>query len=89
MHRDLKPGNIIVSHEGDVKILDFGIAKATSNLYQTTVADMVRGTPIYMSPEQANGEPLDRRSDLFALGGVSWRSSSPATGRTGSTQQPR
>ena len=70
VHRDLKPGNIIVSRTGDVKILDFGIAKATSNLYQTTAADTVKGTPIYMSPEQANGVPLDRRSDLFALGGV-------------------
>ena len=68
VHRDLKPANVMVSRDADVKIMDFGVAKAESNLYKTTLADTVKGTPIYMSPEQASAELLDRRSDLFSLG---------------------
>ncbi len=70
VHRDLKPGNVIVSRGGDVKLLDFGIAKADSNLYKTTAADVTKGTPVYMSPEQVTGEKLDARSDLFSLGSI-------------------
>ncbi len=70
VHRDLKPGNIIVSREGDVKIMDFGIAKADTNLYKTTAADVTKGTPIYMSPEQVTGGKLDQRSDLFSMGSI-------------------
>ncbi|MCK6529119.1 protein kinase [Myxococcota bacterium] len=70
VHRDLKPANVIVSRSGDVKIMDFGIAKADSNLYKTTAADVTKGTPIYMSPEQVRGEALDARSDLFSLGSI-------------------
>ena len=70
VHRDMKPGNIIVSRAGDVKLLDFGIAKADTNLYKTTAADVTKGTPIYMSPEQVTGQALDRRSDLFSLGSI-------------------
>jgi len=70
VHRDLKPGNIIVSRGGDVKVLDFGIAKADTNLYKTTAADVTKGTPVYMSPEQVTGDPLDARSDLFSLGSI-------------------
>lgn len=68
VHRDLKPANVMVGRSADVKIMDFGVAKAESNLYKTTLADTVKGTPIYMSPEQASAELLDRRSDLFSLG---------------------
>ena len=70
VHRDLKPGNIILSRQGDVKIMDFGIAKSDSNLYKTTAADVTKGTPIYMSPEQVTGGKLDARSDIFSLGSV-------------------
>jgi serine/threonine protein kinase/Tol biopolymer transport system component len=79
VHRDLKPGNVMVSAEGRVKILDFGLAKLTQpapvdrdlsvlTTEQMTAADRVLGTPAYMSPEQAEGKPVDARSDIFSLG---------------------
>lgn len=71
VHRDLKPGNILISRTGEVKVMDFGIAKAASNLYQTRDAEVTRGTPPYMSPEQVNKSvELDARSDLFAAGAI-------------------
>ncbi len=71
VHRDLKPSNIIVDRQGTAKVADFGIAKAASNLSESTSAGLVKGTPRYMSPEQitADGE-LTARSDLFSLGSV-------------------
>lgn len=73
IHRDLKPGNILVTHDGQPKVLDFGIARVTDpNLRLTdlsTEAGRPIGTPAYMSPEQAIGDPLlDVRSDVYALG---------------------
>lgn len=70
VHRDLKPGNIMLSQHGLVKIMDFGIAKARIASANLTTAGQVRGTPIYMAPEQVTGKPLDGRSDQFAAATV-------------------
>lgn len=71
IHRDISPQNIMVSYEGSVKIIDFGIAKAT-NQSEMTRAGVIKGKPSYLSPEQISGEALDARSDVFALGIVLW-----------------
>lgn len=71
IHRDVSPHNIMVSFNGEVKIMDFGIAKAASRSTKTRVGT-VKGKCAYMSPEQARGKPLDGRSDLFALGVTLW-----------------
>jgi hypothetical protein len=67
VHRDVSPQNILISFEGDVKLTDFGIAKAATKA-STTDRGALRGKLLYMSPEQAWGKPIDRRSDLFSLG---------------------
>ncbi|MCU1279576.1 MAG: masK22, partial [bacterium] len=71
VHRDVSPQNVLVSYSGEVKIADFGIAKATGKLHKTE-SGAVMGKIRYMSPEQINGEPLDGRSDVFALGVIFW-----------------
>ena len=71
VHRDVSPHNIMVSYNGEVKIMDFGIAKAASRSTSTR-AGTVKGKCAYMSPEQARGEELDGRSDLFSLTVVLW-----------------
>jgi len=79
VHRDLKPANVMVSNQGRVKVLDFGLAKdvgvadpadATLTSDHRTQAGTVMGTPAYMSPEQTSGRPLDPRTDIFSLGVV-------------------
>ena len=67
VHRDISPQNVILSTEGAVKLVDFGIAKAASKASHT-VAGALKGKLLYMSPEQATGQPLDNRSDLYSLG---------------------
>jgi len=69
VHRDVSPQNILISYEGDIKLCDFGIAKAASKA-STTQSGALKGKVQYMSPEQAWGRPIDRRSDLFSLGCV-------------------
>jgi hypothetical protein len=68
VHRDIKPANIMVLDTGEAKVLDFGVAKAPAS--QLTAAGQFFGTPAYMSPEQAGGQALDGRSDVFSLGCV-------------------
>ena len=67
VHRDVSPQNLVVTYDGTVKILDFGIAKAADRIAKTE-AGVLKGKFDYMSPEQAEGMPLDRRSDVFSLG---------------------
>jgi serine/threonine-protein kinase len=73
IHRDIKPANIIVSHQGEVKLMDFGIARDHS-LSDLTETGTGVGTPSYMSPEQILGDKLDFRSDIFSLGIVLYQS---------------
>jgi serine/threonine protein kinase len=67
VHRDVSSSNIMVSYDGAIKLLDFGIARATSSTHKTQTGTL-KGKVAYMSPEQCKGTPLDRRSDLFSLG---------------------
>ncbi|HET7041024.1 MAG TPA: protein kinase, partial [Gemmatimonadales bacterium] len=67
VHRDVSPQNVLISYEGEVKVIDFGIAKAAGKATKTQ-AGILKGKFGYMSPEQIRGLPLDRRSDVFAIG---------------------
>ncbi len=70
VHRDVSPHNILLSADGIVKITDFGVAKAAGQMHDETVAGQLKGKLEYMSPEQVQGERVDRRTDVFGIGGV-------------------
>ncbi len=71
VHRDVSPSNILVSRTGDIKVADFGVALSATQSVRTATGN-IRGKVSYMSPEQLEGQPLDRRSDVYALGVVLW-----------------
>ncbi|MBI1949173.1 MAG: protein kinase [Deltaproteobacteria bacterium] len=67
IHRDVSPQNVLISYDGDLKIIDFGIAKAANRIVRTQTG-ILKGKFAYMAPEQARGEPTDHRADIFAIG---------------------
>jgi hypothetical protein len=71
VHRDLKPGNVLLDHEKRVKVIDFGLAKATF-MAGMTATGLIIGTPEYMAPEQVKGLPQDARTDVYALGALAY-----------------
>ena len=68
LHRDLKPGNIMLREDGGIALIDFGLSKDAALALDVTDSGTIFGTPHYMSPEQGHGEPVDARSDLYSLG---------------------
>ena len=91
IHRDLKPGNILVTPEGEPKLLDFGIAKllaAEDGVMSLTIADHQRLTPAYASPEQVRGEPVTTASDVYALGALLYELLTGANAHSFATAPP-
>ena len=74
VHRDIKPENILLNNKGEVKVADFGLAQLTlqGERISLTQTGITMGTPLYMSPEQVNGQPLDSRSDIYSFGIMAW-----------------
>lgn len=68
VHRDLKPGNVMLREDGSIALIDFGMSKDAAQNLDLTERGLIFGTPHYMSPEQGHGEPTDARSDLYSLG---------------------
>src|SRR6185369_9872603 len=85
IHRDIKPGNILLEAPGDnVKLTDFGLARVAEDV-KLTRTGFVTGTPMYMAPEQAMGEEADPRSDLFSLGAIMYEMCAGQTPFTGNS----
>ena len=68
LHRDLKPGNIMLRRDNSIALIDFGLAKRLRLQMEITGSGEIFGTPYYMSPEQGHGNPVDQRSDIYSLG---------------------
>ncbi len=71
VHRDVSPQNVFLTYDGEVKLVDFGVAKSTTGTEETAIG-VVKGKVAYMAPEQARGEPVDGRADVFAVGVMLW-----------------
>jgi len=85
VHRDIKPENLLVTPSGEVKVADFGLARMLEDDLELTQEGMTLGTPLYMSPEQAAGQPVDSRSDLYSLGATVYHLLAGVPPFTGST----
>ena len=86
VHRDVKPGNILISHDGSAKVADFGIAKAVEGVVgDTTATGVLLGTPAYLAPERLDGQPATPQSDLYSLGVVLYEALAGVKPFTGAT----
>jgi serine/threonine protein kinase len=87
VHRDLKPGNIMLRDNGTVALIDFGISRSAHVNRESADAASISGTPYYMSPEQARGDPTDERTDIYALGVILYQMLTGEKAYTGDTPE--